>query len=59
MGVKTWVSMEPYPTPNLVKQDIDSILDRIAFADKIVFGKMNYNSEATKFEDNEGFYKNS
>lgn len=56
-GLKTWVSMEPYPTPNLVKQDIYSILERIAFADKIVFGKMNYNKESTKFEDNEGFYK--
>jgi len=25
-GLKTWVSMEPYPTPNLVRQDLSKIL---------------------------------
>lgn len=42
-GLKTWVSMEPYPTPNIVKQDIKAILKEISFVDKIVFGKWNYN----------------
>lgn len=56
-GLKTWVSMEPYPTPNLVKQDIEKVLARVAFADKIIFGKMNYNPEATKFPGAEIFYK--
>src|SRR3989344_8352437 len=26
-GLKTWVSMEPYPTPNLVIQDLNKILE--------------------------------
>jgi three-Cys-motif partner protein len=56
-GLKTWVSIEPYPTPNLAKQDIDLVLEKVAFADKIIFGKMNYNTEATKFDGNEEFYK--
>lgn len=43
-GLKTWVSMEPYPTPNIVKQDIKNILESISFVDKIVFGRWNYNS---------------
>lgn len=43
-GLKTWVSMEPYPTSNIVKQDIKTILESISFVDKIVFGRWNYNS---------------
>ena len=48
--------MEPYPTPNIVKQDINKILERIGFADKIIFGKMNYNPAVTKFQQAEAFY---
>jgi DNA repair photolyase len=55
-GLKTWVSMEPYPTPNLVKQDILKILGKIAFADKIIFGKLNYNVESTQFKGQDDFY---
>jgi three-Cys-motif partner protein len=56
-GLKTWVSIEPYPTENISKQEIEELLKRIAFVDKIIFGKMNYNPEATKCENNEGFYR--
>lgn len=42
-GLKTWVSMEPFPTPNIVSQDLRDILDEVSFVDKIVFGKWNYN----------------
>ncbi|WP_206214077.1 radical SAM protein [Adlercreutzia sp. ZJ154] len=48
-GCKTWVSMEPYPTPNIVKQDLGSILERISFADKIIFGRTNYNKTVSQF----------
>ncbi|MGQ9845801.1 MAG: three-Cys-motif partner protein TcmP [Caldisericia bacterium] len=47
-GLKTWVSMEPYPTPQLPRlkktgaEKIDEILERIKFVKKIVFGKLNY-----------------
>lgn len=53
-GAKTWVSMEPYPTPNVIKQDIEEILNAIKFVDKIVFGCMNYNSLTSGYEE---FYK--
>lgn len=58
-GLKTWVSMEPYPTPNLVKQDLRSILNKIAFVDKIIFGKLNYNVDASRtgFKTSEEFYE--
>lgn len=55
-GLKTWVSMEPYPTPNLVKQDLNEILDEIRFVDKIIFGKLNYNVKVTDFQNNKIFY---
>jgi DNA repair photolyase len=57
-GLKTWVSMEPYPTPNLVDQDLEDILESISFTDKIVFGKLNYNVKSNTFKDNEVFYEN-
>lgn len=58
-GLKTWVSMEPYPTPNLIKQNLLDILDKISFVDKIVFGKWNYNSITSYFNENKEFYNNA
>ncbi|MFH1631017.1 MAG: radical SAM protein [Candidatus Aenigmatarchaeota archaeon] len=57
-GLKTWVSMEPYPTPNLDKQqDLLKTLKSISFVDKIIFGKLNYNVKSSNFADNKGFYE--
>ena len=55
-GLKTWVSMEPYPTPNIVKQDIRVVLREIAFVDKIVFGRWNYNKQTSEFVNYKEFY---
>ena len=55
-GFKTWVSMEPYPTPNFIQQDIEKILKEISFVDKIVFGKWNYSSAISYFKDYKNFY---
>lgn len=55
-GFKTWVSMEPYPTPNLVKQDLMEILEAVSFVDKIVFGKLNYSVKSTAFKYSKEFY---
>ena len=56
-GLKTWISMEPYPTPNLVKQDLSKILREVSFVDKIIFGKLNYNIESSQFYNNKNFYQ--
>ena len=58
-GCKTWVSIEPYPTPNFIRQDIYDLLETISFVDKIVFGKMNYNKLVSEFNDHKLFYNNS
>ena len=58
-GLKTWVSIEPYPTPNLdKKQNLDELLDSIKFVNKIIFGKLNYNITANRSEAN-NFFENS
>jgi len=41
-GLKTWVSMEPYPNPNMVRQNLLNVLKEISFVDNIIFGKLNY-----------------
>ncbi len=56
LGCKTWVSMEPYPTPNIVNQNLTDILNKISFVDKIIFGRMNYNSEVLQFQGYKEFY---
>ena len=55
-GCKTWVSIEPYPTPNLVEQDLSTILDTVAFTDKIIFGRTNYSKEITAYQTHKAFY---
>ena len=55
-GCKTWISMEPYPTPNLVEQDLGSILDEVKFVNKIIFGRTNYSKEVSAFHNHKDFY---
>lgn len=55
-GCKTWVSMEPYPTPNLIEQDLTTILAKISFVDKIIFGRTNYSKEVSAYTQHKDFY---
>ncbi len=55
-GLKTWISMEPYPTTNLARQDLSGILNEVKFVDKIIFGKLNYNVKTSEFQNNKEFY---
>lgn len=55
-GCKTWVSIEPYPTPNIIQQDLSSILEAVGFVDKIIFGRMNYSKQASSYKDHKQFY---
>lgn len=55
-GFKTWVSIEPYPTPNIIEQSFDEILKSIQFVDKIIFGRLNYNKLSTSYPNNKEFY---
>jgi len=55
-GCKTWVSIEPYPTPNIIEQDLDRILDAISFCDKIIFGRLNYNKKVSEYRQHREFF---
>jgi len=55
-GLKTWVSIEPYPTPNIIKQDINKILDRLSFVDKFIFGRLNYNAKVSEYDGYKNFF---
>lgn len=56
---RTWVSIEPYPTPNLIQQDLLQILKAISFVDKIIFGRLNYSSQSRRFRHGNEFYRSS
>ncbi|MDI6735809.1 MAG: radical SAM protein [bacterium] len=64
-GLRTWVSLEPYPTPELdaTAGDIEKILEEISFVKKIIFGKLNYrrlteynNNYSQTWKNNDDFY---
>lgn len=55
-GCKTWVSIEPYPTPNLIEQDLRKILAAVSFTDRIIFGRTNYSKVANSYEGHKHFY---
>lgn len=55
-GCKTWASVEPYPTPNLVQQDVIAALSEISFVDKIVFGRTNYNKLVSAYPHVKDWY---
>jgi three-Cys-motif partner protein len=64
-GLKTWVSIEPYPTPELDKtaDNIEALLEKVKFVSKIIFGKLNYrrlnynNGPSQVWENNHDFYR--
>lgn len=55
-GFKTWVSIEPYPTPNIAEQDLMQILNSISFVDYIVFGMWHYNKIISAYKEHKDFY---
>jgi DNA repair photolyase len=57
-GCNTWVSIEPYPTPNIIEQNISLILEEIEFVDKIIFGRLNYNKQVAEYGDEKNFFNN-
>lgn len=57
-GCRTWVSIEPYPTPNLIQQDLLAILDAVSFTNRIIFGRTNYSKEISAYKNHKAFYNN-
>lgn len=55
-GCKTWVSIEPFPTPNIFRQDLRVLLEEVSFVDRLIFGRMNYNTEVTAYTQHRQFF---
>lgn len=55
-GCKTWVSIEPYPTPNIIEQDLNVLLEQIKFVDRIVFGRLHYNRVVSSYKSYKEYY---
>lgn len=55
-GCQTWVSIEPYPTPNILEQNLREILEAVDFTDKIIFGRLHYNKVVSAYPNYKEFY---
>ena len=55
-GCSTWVSIEPYPTPNIIEQDLTEILEMVSFTDKIIFGRLNYNKKVSEYKNSKRYF---
>ena len=55
-GCPTWVSIEPYPTPSMIEQDLAEILEAVAFTDNIIFGRLHYNKIVSEYKQHRQFY---
>ena len=55
-GCKTWVSIEPYPTPNIWEQDLNPLLQAVSFVDRIIFGRLHYNRAVSAYLGYKDFY---
>ena len=55
-GCRTWVSIEPYPTPNIIEQELPPILEAVGFVNRIIFGRMHYNRIVSEYADHKQFY---
>ena len=50
------MSIEPYPTPNFIEQDLNEILEAISFCDKIIFGCLNYNKKVSEYKEHKTYF---
>lgn len=55
-GCRTWVSIEPFPTPNIHRQDLMELLNQVGFVNRIIFGRMNYSTEVTAYKEHRQFF---
>jgi len=58
-GCHTLVHIEPYPTPNIVMQNIEDILKSVEFADQIFFSGWNYNPLVRQYLRYREFYRDN
>lgn len=56
-GCRTRVHLEPYPTPNLLDQDLTEILQAVAFTNSLFIGGWNYQPRVAAYPNAKAFYQ--
>jgi DNA repair photolyase len=56
-GRQTLVHIEPYPTPNIIEQDLSALLEAVAFVEHVFFGRWNYNRRVSDYPGEGAFYR--
>ncbi|MBZ5589710.1 MAG: radical SAM protein [Acidobacteriia bacterium] len=56
-GCRTHVHIEPYPTPNIIEQDLSPLLEAVSFVDHLFWGRWNYNASVTAVHSANTFYR--
>jgi DNA repair photolyase len=56
-GRRTLVHIEPYPTPNIIEQDLRAMLEAVAFTDNVFFSAWNYNHRVSDYPGAKPFYR--
>lgn len=56
-GCRTLVHIEPYPTPTIIRQEIEPLLEAVAFVDELYFGGWNYSSLSGPPAESRAFYR--
>lgn len=55
-GCRTFVSVEPFFTPNIHNQNLQELLKAVDFVDKIIFGRVNQYKGTAAYPDYKGYY---
>jgi DNA repair photolyase len=55
-GLETRAHIEPYPTPNIIRQNLIGILEAVEFVDHIFFSGWNYNNFVKEYPGYREFY---
>lgn len=55
-GCQTRAHVEPYPTPNIITQDLGELLRSLDFVDHLYFSGWNYNPRASDYPERDAFY---
>lgn len=51
-----WVNIEPFPTPNIVKQDLRVLQEEVSLVNRMAFSCTDYSTEVTAFTQYKQFF---
>lgn len=55
-GLHTLAHIEPYPTPNILTQKVEDIIEAVGFVEQLAFSGWNYNNQVKQYFNYQQFY---